>query len=75
MKMSAERLLQANVGDTNSLLSTPKCQHIENPISQVYIPKTDIRNIAVHLQVSIPRNHIDIGPALHTSHNQCGFSE
>ena len=44
MKMGAEHVSEANIGNTDILLSTPKYRPTENPKSQVYILKTDIAN-------------------------------
>ena len=71
--MSADQILQANIGNTDSLVSTPEYRTTNNPISQVYsIPKKPM--ISVILQSStcipIPRGHIDIGPELVVANHQ-----
>ena len=45
------------------LLAIPKYQPTDNIISRVYNTKNRI-GIAVHLQVPIPKGHINIGQAL-----------
>ena len=62
--MSAGHLSQANIGNTDVLLSIPKYRPTHNPISQVFISKLDIGNIIYKLQLPIPKGHINIGPAL-----------
>ena len=64
MKMGAEHVSEANIGNTDILLSTPKYRPTENPKSQVYILKTDIANTVDNRWAPIPNGHINIGPAL-----------
>ena len=70
--MSADQILQANIGNTDSLVSTPKYRTTNNSILQVYIPKKPM--ISVILQSStcipIPIGHIDIGPELVVANHQ-----
>ena len=68
--MSVEHILQAYTGNTDSPLLIHKYRSTVNPISQVYIQKADISNIAHHLQVLIPRGRINIGQALVTVYPQ-----
>ena len=70
MEMSVEHISQANTGNTDSPLLIHKYRSTVNPISQVYIQKADISNIAHHLQVLIPRGRINIGQALVTVYPQ-----
>ena len=46
MEMSAEHILLANIGNTDSLLSILSYQPVDNPIPQVYILKAEIGSIA-----------------------------
>ena len=64
MKMGAEHVSEANIGNTDVLLSTPKYRPTENPKSQVYILKTDFANTVDNRWAPIPSGHINIGPAL-----------
>ena len=47
--MSADQILQANIGNTDSLVSIPKYRTTNNSILQVHIPKKtdDISDIAI----------------------------
>ena len=53
---------QADLGNTDSLLLVLKCQPKNSPILQVYTPVTDITD---HLQIPIPKSHINIAPLIY----------
>ena len=49
---------QTNIGNMEIRSSTPEHQFADNPISQLYIPKTWIVKIADNLLIPIQRGHI-----------------
>ena len=65
MEISTEHISQTNIGNTDSPSLIPKYLPTINPhIATVFVPKTNINNIADNLQVLITRSYIYIGPGL-----------
>ena len=64
--MSAEHILVANIGKTDSLLSILKYRHVDNRNAENAQPKVNIGSIADadHLQVPTLVGHFNIGQAL-----------
>ena len=76
MVVSAERSSQASICSTDTKIPTLIALiTLISKYNNVYIPKTDIGDVADHLQVPIPGGCINIGPALiwigHITHWTC----